>query len=91
MNKADLIDSIIAQSGLGKSEVAKVLEAYSDIVTKTLQSGDQIVIPGLGTFCVSNRAARTGRNPRTGEALEIPATRVPKFKPAKALKEAVAE
>lgn len=91
MNKADLIESIIEQSGLNKADATKGLEAYIEIVTKTLQSGDQIVIPGFGTFCVTNRAARTGRNPRTGESLEIPASRVPKFKPGKNLKDAVAQ
>ena len=89
MNKSDLIDSISQESGLSKVDVAKSLDAYINTVTKVLQDGDQIVIPGFGTFSVSNRAARTGRNPRTGEAIEIAASRVPKFKPGKGLKDAL--
>ncbi len=90
MNKADLIESIINESGLSKVDVSKSLEALLMTITKTLVSGDQIVIPGFGTFSVSDRAARTGRNPRTGESIEIAASRVPKFKAGKNLKEAVA-
>ncbi|NQY41979.1 MAG: HU family DNA-binding protein [Legionellales bacterium] len=90
MNKTDLIESIIGESGLSKDDAVKGLDACISVITKTLVSGGQIAIPGFGTFSVSNRAARTGRNPRTGESIEIPASRVPKFKPGKNLKEAVA-
>ena len=91
MNKAELIGAIIEGSEFTKNDAAKFLDAYINTVTKTLQSGEQIVVPGFGTFSVSNRAARTGRNPRTGESIEIKASRVPKFKAGKGLKDALAE
>ncbi len=91
MNKAELIESITEGTELTKADATKFLEAYVGTITKTLQSGEQIVMPGFGTFSVSNRAARMGRNPRTGESIEIKASRVPKFKAGKGLKDALAE
>lgn len=90
MNKTELIEIISQEAGISKSEATKSLDAYVGAITKVLRDGDQVAIPGFGTFCVSNRAARTGRNPRTGDPIEIPASRVPKFKPGKGLKEAIA-
>lgn len=91
MNKSELIESISQKSELSKVDAGKCLEAYVSTIMSTLQSGEQVVLPGFGTFSVSNRAARMGRNPRTGEPLEIKAARVPKFKAGKGLKDALAE
>jgi len=89
MNKQDLIDAIAAASGLSKAAAGRALNATTDAVTKSLKKGDSVTLIGFGTFKVSKRAARTGRNPRTGAALKIAARTVPAFTAGKALKEAV--
>ena len=90
MNKSDLVDAVAAESGLTKADAAKAVDAVFNAVTDALKKGDEVRLVGFGTFAVSERAARTGKNPRTGEPLEIAASKQPKFKPGKALKDAVA-
>lgn len=90
MNKSDLVDAVAAESGLTKADAAKAVDALFNAVTEALKKGDEVRLVGFGTFAVSERAARTGKNPRTGEPLEIAASKQPKFKPGKALKDAVA-
>ena len=89
MNKSELIDAIAASADLPKAAAGRALDAMIDSVTSTLQNGDQVVLVGFGTFSVKERAARTGRNPQTGEPIEIKAANVPSFKAGKALKDAV--
>ncbi|MDQ1309236.1 MAG: DNA-binding protein HU-beta [Pseudomonadota bacterium] len=89
MNKNDLVDAVAERTGLAKSDAARAVEAVLGTVTETLQKGDQVALSGFGTFVVKARAARTGRNPRTGESIAIPASRVPAFKAGKALKDAL--
>ena len=89
MNKADLIEKVADDAELSKAQAARAVDAIIDAVVDTLQGGDVVTLVGFGTFSVSERAARTGRNPRTGDAITIAATRVPKFKAGKALKDAV--
>ena len=89
MNKAELIDAVSGQAGLAKAEATKAVDAVFDSITAALKSGDTVALLGFGTFVVKGRAARAGRNPRTGETIEIPASKVPGFKAGKALKDAV--
>ena len=89
MNKADLIDAIADSADISKASAGRALEATIDAVTNALKQGDQVAMVGFGTFSVKDRPARTGRNPRTGEAIAIAASRVPAFKAGKALKDAV--
>jgi DNA-binding protein HU-beta len=89
MNKAELIDAVSGQTGLAKAEATKAVDAVFDSITSALKSGDTVALLGFGTFVVKARAARPGRNPRTGETIEIPASKVPGFKAGKALKDAV--
>ena len=89
MNKGELIDSLAGSTGTTKAEASRCLEALTTTVTEELQNGGVVVIPGFGTFSIGNRAARVGRNPRTGTQIDIPASRVAKFKAGKALKDAV--
>ncbi len=89
MNKSDLVASIAETSGLTKADAARALDATTDSITKALMSGESVVITGFGSFLTRDRAARTGRNPRTGEAIQIKASKVPAFKAGKLLKEAV--
>lgn len=89
MNKSELIDAIAAQSGLKKTESAAALDAFIDAVGAALKKGDQVTLVGFGTFLVREREARTGRNPRSGETIEIAASRLPSFKAGKGLKDAV--
>lgn len=90
MNKAEWMDAIASRvSGLSKKAVGEVLEAFTATVGETLKKRDPVALLGFGTFKVKKRAARTGRNPRTGEAITIAAAHVPTFAPGKALKEAV--
>lgn len=91
MNKSELVDSIASGAGVTKADAGRVLESLMNTVTGALKSGDQVVLTGWGTFTAENRSARTGRNPQTGETIEIKASRVAKFKPGKSLKEAVQE
>jgi len=89
MNKGDLIDSIAKQADLSKADAGRALDAVIDAVTGSLMTGDKVTLPGFGTFSTSKRAARTGRNPSTGETIKIKAKTVAKFKPGSKLTEAV--
>ncbi len=89
MNKTDLIDFIAEEADLSKASAGRALDAVIDGVTKTLKKGDTVTIVGFGTFAVGKRAARTGRNPQTGDEIKIKAAKVPKFRPGKALKDAL--
>lgn len=89
MNKNELVAAIAEEAGLTKADASRALDAAVSTVTKALSSGDSVAIIGFGTFKVSERAARTGRNPQTGVEMQIPAAKVPKFSPGKALKEAL--
>lgn len=89
MNKTELIEHISAKSDLSKAEAGRALDAFIDAVTTTLKDNDTVTLVGFGTFSVSERAARVGRNPRTGEAIQIKKAHVPKFRPGKALRDAV--
>ena len=89
MNKNDLISAVADQSCLSKSDSSKAVEAVFDAVTGTLAKGGEVRLVGFGTFSVSQRKASTGRNPRTGEKMEIKASTQPKFKAGKGLKDAV--
>ena len=89
MNKTELIAQMCDQTELSKKDVEAVLNSFMDVVTRELSKGEKIQLIGFGTFEVSERAARTGRNPSTMETIEIPAAKVPKFKAGKALKDAV--
>lgn len=89
MNKQDLIDQVASKADLPKTKAQEAVEAIIDSIKSSLKSGDEVKLVGFGTFSVSERAATTGRNPRTGEALQIPASKQPKFKAGKELKDAV--
>jgi len=89
MNKSDLVDAIAESAGLSKADAGRALDAFVDTVTSTLKGGDGVSLVGFGTFSVRDRAARTGRNPRTGETIQIKASKNPAFKAGKALKDAV--
>ncbi len=89
MTKAQLIDQIAKDAKISRRQAGRVLKAFFTSVTDALQNGQRIRFSGFGTFAVSKRKARAGRNPRTGGKITIPAARVPKFRPGKGLKEAV--
>jgi DNA-binding protein HU-beta len=89
MNKSDLVDAVAADAGLTKADAAKAVDALFDAITGALKTGDEVRLVGFGTFAVSERAARTGKNPRTGEAIQIAASKQPKFKAGKGLKDAL--
>ncbi len=89
MNKNELVDAVSERTGLAKSDAARAVEAVLGTITETLRKGEQVALSGFGAFVAKTRAARTGRNPRTGEAIEIPASRAPTFKAGKALKDAI--
>lgn len=89
MNKTELVSAIAEKSGLSKADSEKALNAFTDAVTSELKNGGKVQLVGFGTFEVSKRAARTGKNPQTGEPLEIAACKAPKFKAGKALKDAL--
>ena len=89
MNKTELIDHIAAEADISKAAAGRSLDALFSAVKKTLKKGNTVTLVGFGTFAVTTRAARTGRNPRTGEAIKIKKSKVPKFRPGKALKDAV--
>ena len=88
MNKAELIEHIASQADISKAAAARALEALIDGVTSTLNKNGSVSIVGFGTFAVTKRAARAGRNPRTGAAINIKAAKVPKFRAGKGLKDA---
>jgi len=90
MNKAELVEKMAAKFGAcSKAEAARALDSFIDIVTDTLKKGDEVAISGFGTFLVRSRAARVGRNPKTGESVQIPAKKVPRFRAGKGLKSAL--
>ena len=89
MNKSELIDAIAASAGLTKADAGRALDATVDGITSALQGGQSVSLVGFGTFSVKHRAARTGRNPRTGDTIQIAASNNPTFKAGKALKDAV--
>jgi DNA-binding protein HU-beta len=89
MNKSELIDAIAAKADLPKNKAAAALDAFTKSITEALTAGDSVTLTGFGVFSVNSRAARTGRNPQTGEVVEISARKAPGFKPGKALKAAV--
>ena len=89
MNKQELIAQIATEAGLSKAAAAKVVDAFTDSVTAALKKGDSVTLIGFGTFTVSERAARTGRNPQTGKELKIAARKAPAFRAGNALKDAL--
>ena len=89
MNKSELIDAVASASDLSKADASRAVDGMIAAVTEALKSGDQVTIVGFGTFLVRARGARTGRNPRTGEMINISASKAPAFKAGKALKDAV--
>ncbi len=89
MNKQELIDQIASEAGITKAAAAKVIDAFTGSVTAALKKGDTVTLIGFGTFAVSQRAARTGRNPQTGKELKIAARKAPAFRAGKALKDAL--
>lgn len=89
VNKSELIDAVAAAADLPKAAAGRALDAMIDTIGGALKDGDQVVLVGFGTFAVKERAARTGRNPQTGEPIEIKAAKIPGFKAGKALKDAV--
>jgi len=89
VTKTDLIDKVAAETGLTKKDSAKAVDAVFNSIAEALKDGDKVQIIGFGTFEVRERAARMGRNPQTGAELEIPARKVPAFKPGKVLKDMV--
>ena len=91
MNKAELVAAVAEKAGLSKKDSEKAVNATFDAITAALEAGEKVSLVGFGAFDVKERAARMGRNPRTKEEVEIPATRVPLFKAGKALKDTVAK
>ena len=89
MNKTDLIDAVASEADVSKAEAARVVDALIDSITRALKKGDTVTLVGFGTFQVRERAARSGRNPKTGETIKIDASKNPAFKAGKALKDAV--
>ena len=91
MNKTELTAAIAEQAGISKKDAEKALKAFTDVVADELKKGEKVQLVGFGTFEVVERAAREGRNPLTGEKMKIKASKAPKFKAGKALKDAVNE
>ncbi|HCY39060.1 MAG: HU family DNA-binding protein [Burkholderiales bacterium] len=91
MNKAELIDAIASGADISKVKAGEVIDAFVSTVTSALKNGDTVTLVGFGSFTTAERAARTGRNPATGEEIQIAASTSPKFKPGKQLKDAVAK
>ncbi|MBC7005599.1 DNA-binding protein HU-beta [Photobacterium sp. BZF1] len=89
MNKTQLVDKIAENADISKASAGRALDAFIDAVSESLKDGDQVALVGFGTFSVRERAARTGRNPQTGEEIQISAAKVPGFKAGKALKDSV--
>jgi len=89
VNKNDLVAAVADDAGLSKADAAKAVDSVFDTITGSLKSGEEVRLVGFGTFAVTRRAASTGRNPRTGEAIQIKASNQPKFKAGKGLKDAV--
>ena len=91
MNKTELVAAIAKKTELSKKDAEKALKAFTDVVAEELKKGEKVQVVGFGTFEVAERAAREGRNPRTGETMVIEASKTPKFKAGKALKDMVNE
>jgi DNA-binding protein HU-beta len=89
MNKTELVAAVAEQAGLTKKDADAAIKALTDVIAEALKNGDKVQMVGFGTFEVSERAAREGRNPRTGDTMPIPASKAPKFKAGKALKDMV--
>jgi DNA-binding protein HU-beta len=89
VNKNDLVAAVAASTGLSKADTSKAVDGVFENITAALRGGQEVRLVGFGTFAVVQRAASEGRNPRTGERISIPASKQPKFKPGKALKESV--
>ncbi len=89
VNKSELVEAIAGSADISKAAAGRALDAITDSITAALKEGDQVALVGFGTFLVKDRAARTGRNPQTGQPIEIAAAKIPSFKAGKALKEAV--
>ena len=89
MNKTELVTAVAEAAGLSKKDTENVLKAFVNVVTEELKKGEKVQLVGFGTFEVGERAAREGRNPQTGETMSIAASKAPKFKAGKALKDAV--
>ena len=89
MNKTELIALVAEKTDLSKKDVTRVVDAVFEIITDALQNGDKVQLVGFGNFEVRERSARKGRNPQTGEEIDIPAGKVPAFRPGKALKDAI--
>jgi DNA-binding protein HU-beta len=89
VNKSELIEHIAVQADISKAAAGRTLDAMTDAIKATLKKGGTVTITGFGTFTAPKRAARTGRNPRTGAAIKIKAARVPKFRPGKGLRDAL--
>ena len=89
MNKTELVAAMAGKAGLTKKDADAALKAFTEVVEETLKAGDSIQLVGFGTFEVAERAERTGRNPQTGAEMVIPASKAPKFKAGKALKDAL--
>lgn len=89
MNKSELIDAVADEADISKASAARAVDAVFGAITGALKEGDQVTLVGFGTFLVRERAARTGRNPRTGESISIGASKMPSFKAGKALKDAL--
>ena len=89
MNKTELVAAVAEKTGLTKKDAEAAVKAFTDVVSAQLKKGDKVQLVGFGTFEVSKRAAREGRNPQTGAVMKIPASKAPKFKPGKALKDLV--
>jgi DNA-binding protein HU-beta len=89
VNKSELIEAIAASADLPKAAAGRALDAVIDTIENTLKNGDPVTLVGFGTFSVKDRAARTGRNPQTGEPIQIKAAKIPGFKAGKSLKDAV--
>ncbi|MBF0627837.1 MAG: HU family DNA-binding protein [Magnetococcales bacterium] len=89
MNKSELVDSVAAETKLTKAQASDAIDAVINAIQNALKAGQQVNLVGFGAFMVTERAARTGRNPRTGIEINIPAAKLPKFKPGKGLKDAV--
>ena len=89
MNKTELTAAMAEQAGISKKDAEKALKAFTDVVSEELKKGGKVQLVGFGTFEVSERAAREGRNPQTGKAIKIEASKAPKFKAGKALKDAL--
>ena len=91
MNKAEFVTALAEKTGMKKTEAEKAMKGFMDVVAETLKNGEKIFLVGFGTFEVAEREAREGRNPKTGKTMTIPASKAPKFKAGRALKEAVNE